>query len=382
MADVSDIKFGTDGWRARIGEDYTYENVRRAGEIARLLFQQRSVVLCALVSPWNVPFMTATWKVAPCITCCSSRATSGGGSTCSPWRAASSEVKATVSMKFTGVIPGSAFKKKGVQRLLDCVVNYLPSPIDVPPMQGQDSDGKPVEGMKLHVERDGDGPLCGQSNSDGEGEKITSDQVQQLKDKLRLVINGYTRGALIRPEDVETVDFRPNSGEDPLPDVDPVSTADASVATVEGRPGVPKPHPSTARQELYGRMDKHHLAPLWEVLHALVPREPLKGGALTGRKVLVTAGPTREALDPVRYISNQPQMNEQSIFGELSGKVASSICRARAMASRVANAAASSACAATVHRGRPMCCTGSSTSRRRRSSPKPGACCRPWLTRI
>ncbi len=52
--------------------------------------------------------------------------------------------KATISLKFTGVIPGSAFKKKGVQRLLDSVVNYLPSPIDVPPMQGQDSDGKEV----------------------------------------------------------------------------------------------------------------------------------------------------------------------------------------------------------------------------------------------
>ncbi len=55
--------------------------------------------------------------------------------------------KATISLQFTGVIPGSAFKKKGVQRLLDCVVNYLPSPIDVPPMQGQDSDGKPVEAV-------------------------------------------------------------------------------------------------------------------------------------------------------------------------------------------------------------------------------------------
>jgi elongation factor G len=52
--------------------------------------------------------------------------------------------KATISLKFTGVVPGSAFKKKGVQRLLDCVVNYLPSPIDVPPMQGQDTDGKEV----------------------------------------------------------------------------------------------------------------------------------------------------------------------------------------------------------------------------------------------
>jgi elongation factor G len=52
--------------------------------------------------------------------------------------------KATISLQFTGVIPGSAFKKKGVQRLLDCVVNYLPNPIDVPPMVGQDSDGKEV----------------------------------------------------------------------------------------------------------------------------------------------------------------------------------------------------------------------------------------------
>ncbi|PAW68718.1 MAG: elongation factor G [Opitutia bacterium Tous-C1TDCM] len=52
--------------------------------------------------------------------------------------------KATISLKFTGVVPGSAFKKKGVQRLLDCVVNYLPNPIDVPPMIGQDSDGKEV----------------------------------------------------------------------------------------------------------------------------------------------------------------------------------------------------------------------------------------------
>ena len=55
--------------------------------------------------------------------------------------------KATISLNFTGVVPGSAFKKKGVQRLLDCVVNYLPNPIDVPPMKGQDSDGKEVEAV-------------------------------------------------------------------------------------------------------------------------------------------------------------------------------------------------------------------------------------------
>jgi elongation factor G len=55
--------------------------------------------------------------------------------------------KATISLNFCGVVPGSAFKKKGVQRLLDCVVNYLPSPIDVPPMTGQNVDGEPVEAV-------------------------------------------------------------------------------------------------------------------------------------------------------------------------------------------------------------------------------------------
>ena len=55
--------------------------------------------------------------------------------------------KATISLNFCGVVPGSAFKKKGVQRLLDCVVNYLPSPIDVPPMTGQNLDGEPVEAV-------------------------------------------------------------------------------------------------------------------------------------------------------------------------------------------------------------------------------------------
>jgi len=55
--------------------------------------------------------------------------------------------KATISLQFTGVVPGSAFKKKGVQRLLDCVVNYLPSPIDVPPMKGVNTDGAEVEAV-------------------------------------------------------------------------------------------------------------------------------------------------------------------------------------------------------------------------------------------
>jgi elongation factor G len=39
--------------------------------------------------------------------------------------------KATLSMNFIGVIPGSAFKNKDLQMLLDRVVDFLPSPIDM-----------------------------------------------------------------------------------------------------------------------------------------------------------------------------------------------------------------------------------------------------------
>jgi len=53
--------------------------------------------------------------------------------------------KATISIKFVGVIPGSAFKNKGVQMLMDAVVDYLPCPLDLPPMKGDDSDENPVE---------------------------------------------------------------------------------------------------------------------------------------------------------------------------------------------------------------------------------------------
>src|SRR6267378_5144347 len=45
--------------------------------------------------------------------------------------------KGTLGMKIFPVICGSAFKNKGVQRLLDAVVDYLPSPLDIPPVTGK-----------------------------------------------------------------------------------------------------------------------------------------------------------------------------------------------------------------------------------------------------
>jgi elongation factor G len=53
--------------------------------------------------------------------------------------------KATISLGFCAVIPGSAFKNKGVQAVLDCVVNYLPCPLDLPPMNGETEQGRDVE---------------------------------------------------------------------------------------------------------------------------------------------------------------------------------------------------------------------------------------------
>src|SRR6202012_4781451 len=48
--------------------------------------------------------------------------------------------KATIALKIFPVICGSAFKNKGVQTMLDAVVDYLPSPLDIPPVQGRDVD--------------------------------------------------------------------------------------------------------------------------------------------------------------------------------------------------------------------------------------------------
>lgn len=46
----------------------------------------------------------------------------------------------TIEMKLTPVLCGSSFKNKGVQLLLDAIMDYLPSPLDLPPVQGIDPD--------------------------------------------------------------------------------------------------------------------------------------------------------------------------------------------------------------------------------------------------
>jgi len=53
--------------------------------------------------------------------------------------------KATIDNKVLPVTCGSAFKNKGVQLLLDAVIDYMPSPIDIPPIKGQTPDGEEVE---------------------------------------------------------------------------------------------------------------------------------------------------------------------------------------------------------------------------------------------
>ncbi|MFX8751227.1 GTP-binding protein, partial [Acinetobacter baumannii] len=52
--------------------------------------------------------------------------------------------KGTLNHSFVPVVCGSAFKNKGVQPLLDAVVDYLPSPLDIEDVQGVkvDSDEK------------------------------------------------------------------------------------------------------------------------------------------------------------------------------------------------------------------------------------------------
>src|SRR5579885_2175461 len=56
--------------------------------------------------------------------------------------------RATIAQKIFPVLCGSAFKNKGVQNLLDAVCDYLPSPVDIPPVRGT-----AVDNPEIHLER-------------------------------------------------------------------------------------------------------------------------------------------------------------------------------------------------------------------------------------
>jgi elongation factor G len=80
--------------------------------------------------------------------------------------------QATIDLKVFPVICGSAFKNKGVQTLLDAVIDYLPSPLDKPPVEGIDpnhlsnivvrkaEDSEPLAALAFKIINDPFGKLC------------------------------------------------------------------------------------------------------------------------------------------------------------------------------------------------------------------------------
>ncbi len=80
--------------------------------------------------------------------------------------------QATIDLKVFPVICGTAFKNKGVQTLLDAVVDYLPSPLDKPPIEGIDpqhhsktitrkpEDNEPLAALAFKIINDPFGKLC------------------------------------------------------------------------------------------------------------------------------------------------------------------------------------------------------------------------------
>jgi elongation factor G len=67
---------------------------------------------------------------------------------------------ATLAIQMTPVLCGSSFKNKGVQPLLDAVIDYLPSPLDVPPVEGLEPEKGSENGVPAHREASDEEPFA------------------------------------------------------------------------------------------------------------------------------------------------------------------------------------------------------------------------------
>ena len=78
-------------------------------------------------------------------------------------------VKRTIAGTMTPVLCGTSYRNKGVQLLLDAIVDYLPSPLDIPPVKGTSKDGETEMERKASDDdallrpgfQDHGGSLCG-----------------------------------------------------------------------------------------------------------------------------------------------------------------------------------------------------------------------------
>ena len=66
--------------------------------------------------------------------------------------------KATIDNKMTPVLCGTSYRNKGVQPLLDAIVDYLPSPLDIPAGQGHEAR---TPTRRSSAAADDDEPFCG-----------------------------------------------------------------------------------------------------------------------------------------------------------------------------------------------------------------------------
>ena len=88
--------------------------------------------------------------------------------------------RATIALELVPVLCGSSFKNKGVQQLLDAIVAYLPSPLDVPPVEGYRVKGKAVTDELVERAATDDSPLAALAF------KITSDNFVGQLSYLRI----------------------------------------------------------------------------------------------------------------------------------------------------------------------------------------------------